>query len=65
MDEGEYKFTNCKHRTANEDVYMVKTCCGHLTKWGFLCTKLNVGGVLPVYCAGCEVFEARDNEHKD
>jgi hypothetical protein len=60
VENEDYKFNNCKWRTADHVIFYEKYCCGILTKFGYVCTRFDVGGVNPKYCVGCQAFEPRD-----
>lgn len=62
MESGEYKFNNCKWRSDVERISLEPYCCGTYTKWGFVCEKLNIAQIKPIYCQGCQVYEPRETE---
>lgn len=62
MTLGEQKFDTCKWRSDVEAIYFQKYCCGQETKWGYLCNKLDIGGINPMYCEGCQAFEAKPKD---
>jgi hypothetical protein len=58
----EYKFSNCKYRSENEESVTVHRCScqgGDYTDTGYKCFKRDIFKVAPEICQYCWAFEKR------
>ncbi len=59
-DSDREKFETCKHRSKSEREYSVDTCCSHVNKIGYICTRIPLNGVTPNVCNACELYQKKD-----
>jgi|694.fasta_scaffold03611_2 hypothetical protein len=59
---GEYKFENCKHRSAEQTTVNIKRCScqgGDYTDTGYECLARKIFKVEPNVCEYCYMFEQK------